>query len=45
MPPSSCPGPVAYHWLGIPTALELRDCLPPPFTLVPWEKPILELMS
>lgn len=34
-----------YHCLGIPTDLELRDRFARPFALVPWGRPILEIIA
>ena len=34
-----------YHCLGIPADLELRDRLDRPFALVPWGRPILEVIA
>jgi hypothetical protein len=34
-----------YHCLGIPADLELRDRLDRPFALVPWGRPILEIVA
>jgi hypothetical protein len=34
-----------YHCLGIPDDLELRDRLQRPFALVPWGRPILEVLA
>jgi uncharacterized protein (DUF1501 family) len=34
-----------YHCLGIPADLELRDRLERPFALVPWGRPILEVVA
>ena len=48
--PSSCPAVPAdiiatiYHCLGIPPDMELHDRLRRPYQLVPWGKPIEELL-
>jgi hypothetical protein len=34
-----------YHCLGVPTDLELTDRLNRPFTLVPWGRPVTELLA
>jgi hypothetical protein len=34
-----------YHCLGIPADLELRDRFERPFALVPWGRPILEIVG
>jgi hypothetical protein len=34
-----------YHCLGIPAEMELHDRLARPFQVVPWGKPIRELLS
>jgi uncharacterized protein (DUF1501 family) len=34
-----------YHCLGIPADLELRDRFERPFALVPWGRPILEIVA
>jgi uncharacterized protein (DUF1501 family) len=49
--PSSCPVSPAdvvatiYHCLGIPAEMELRDRLGRPFQVVPWGRPIREMLA